>query len=168
MPNRRTRLASALLLTQLTAGQRRVVEVVASGLGTAEAAEQLNITRQGAHKLWLSACTSYRVAAEHQTAAAAELDVSSLPPASFATRQGHKELRARARACLAGAVLTEKQRAALTHLAEHGNIRQAARECGCSAVTVHTALRRLPAGALVQPFDSGDLEACSPAGGQLG
>lgn len=168
MPNRRTRLARALLLTQLTAGQRRVVEVVAAGHGTATAAEQLNITRQGAHKLWLGACASFRPSAEYETAAAAALDLSSLPDASYVTRQSNAELRARARECLLRATLTDKQRDALTHLLAHGNIRQAARECGCSAVTVHTALRRLPPGVLVQPFDSDDLEACSPAAGRLG
>lgn len=166
LPGRRTRLARALLLTQLTSGQRRVVEEVASGKNTAAAAEALGMTRQGAHKLWLSACEDHRTPAVFQTAAAAELDVSSLPQPRATVRQSHDVIRARAREGLRALEAnggTDKQRAALENLAEHGNIRRTARECGCSAVTVHSALRRFsePIGTLHRPFDSDDLEACA-------
>lgn len=145
-PSARADEARALLAAQhLTPGQRRVVELVAEGLTLAAAGAQLGFSRQGAHKLWREA-RSRRAPRVYRTARAAELLARELLTDGPAPRRAEASaIRERAVACLERAQLTAKQRMALERVAEHGNIRRASRECGCSALTVAAALRKLPA-----------------------
>jgi DNA-binding CsgD family transcriptional regulator len=138
--------ARALLTEQhLTPGQRRVVELVAEGLTLSAAGAQLGFSRQGAHKLWREA-RSRRTPRVYRTARAAELLARELLTDGPTPRRAEAgAIRDRAMQCLERATLTAKQRVALERLAEHGNIRRTARECGCSALTVAAALRKLPA-----------------------